>query len=130
MARRTTYRHQGASSDIPLSAAVRGDGVIYASGQVPVDPQTRQVVDGGIEAQTRQTLENLKSTLALTGASLADVVKVNIFLTDMSHFSAMNGVYREYFASEPPARTTVGTTGLANPAMLIEIEAIALAPGS
>jgi reactive intermediate/imine deaminase len=130
MARRTTYRHEGASSDIPLSAAVRGDGVVYASGQVPVDPQTRQVVAGGIEAQTRQTLENLKATLALAGAGLADVVKVNIFLTDMSNFAAMNGVYREYFASEPPARTTVGTTGLANPAMLIEIEAIALAPDS
>jgi reactive intermediate/imine deaminase len=115
---------------VPLSAAVRGDGVVYASGQVPVDPRTRQVVDGGIEAQTRQTLENLKATLALAGASLGDVVKVNIFLTDMSHFAAMNGVYREYFASEPPARTTVGTTGLANPAMLIEIEAIALAPES
>jgi 2-iminobutanoate/2-iminopropanoate deaminase len=113
VARTTTYRHEGAGSDIPLSAAVRGDGVVYASGQVPVDPQTRQVVDGGIEAQTRQTLENLKATLALTGSSLADVVKVDIFLTDMSHFSAMNGVYREYFASEPPARTTVGTSGLA-----------------
>ncbi len=128
--RRTTYQHEGARSDAPLSAAVRGDGVLYASGQVPVDPLTRQVVEGGIEAQTRQTLENLKSTLALAGASLADVVKVNIFLTDMTTFTAMNGVYREYFANEPPARTTVGTTGLANPAMQIEIEAIALAPES
>jgi 2-iminobutanoate/2-iminopropanoate deaminase len=128
--RRTTYQHQGAHTNVQLSAAVRGNGVLYASGQVPVDPQTRQVVDGGIEAQTRQTLENLKSTLALAGASLADVVKVNIFLTDMTAFTAMNAVYREYFANEPPARTTVGTTGPANPAMQIEIEAIALAPES
>ena len=104
--------------------------MLYASGQVPVNPQTRQVVEGGIKAQTRQTLENLKSTLALAGASLTDVVKVNIFLTDMTTFTAMNGVYREYFANEPPAPTTVGTTGLANPAMQIEIEAIALAPES
>lgn len=128
--RRTTFQHEGASSDVPLSAAVRGDGVIWASGQVPVDPETRQVVAGGIEAQTRQTLENLKRTLALAGAGLGDVVKVNIFLTDMTSFAAMNGVYREYFPSEPPARTTVGTTGLANPAMQVEIEAIALAPES
>ena len=77
--RRTTYQHEGGRSDVPLSAAVRGDGVLYASGQVPVDPQTRQVVEGGIEAQTRQTLEDLKLTLALAGASLTDVAKVNIF---------------------------------------------------
>ena len=130
MARRTTYRHEGASSDIPLSPAVRADSMIYASGQVGIDPQTRQVVDGGIEAQTRQTLENLKAALALAGASMADVVKVNIFLTDIGDFAAMNGVYREYFDSEPPARTTVGTSGLALPGLMIEIEAIALAPES
>lgn len=128
--RRTSFQHEGARGDVPLSAAVRGDGVLYASGQIPVDPQTRQVVAGGIEDQTRQTLENLTATLALAGASLADVVKVTIFLTDMTTFAAMNGVYREYFPSEPPARTTVGTTGLANPAMQIEIEAIAMAPES
>jgi 2-iminobutanoate/2-iminopropanoate deaminase len=104
--------------------------VLYASGQVSVDPQTRQVVEDGIEAQTRQTLENLKSTLALAGASLADVVKVNIFLADMTTFTAMNGVYHEDFANEPPARTTVGTTGLVNSAMQIEIEAIAMASES
>ena len=59
---------------------------------------------------------------------MADIVKVNIFMTDMGAFTAMNGVHREYFPSEPAARTTVGTTGLANPAMIIEIEAVALAP--
>jgi reactive intermediate/imine deaminase len=107
---------------------VRGDGIIWTSGQVPVDLRTGQVVEGGIEAQTRQTLENVRAALALAGASLADVVKVNIFLTDMGDFAAMNGVYREFFPSEPPARTTVGTTALANPAMRIEIEAVALAP--
>ncbi len=128
--RRTTFQHEGTSSDVPLSAAVRGHGLIWASGQVPVDPTTRQVVAGGIEEQTRQTLENLKRTLALAGADLGDVLKVNIFLTDMTSFAAMNGVYREYFPGEPPARTTVGTTGLANPAMLVEIEAVALAPES
>lgn len=128
--RRTTYRHEGAASDVPLSAAVRGDGVIYASGQVPVDLATRRVVEGGIGAQTRQTLENLRATLALAGATLGDVVKVNVFLTDMSQFAAMNEVYREFFVSEPPARTTVGVSALAHPAMTIEIEAIALAPES
>jgi len=109
---------------------VREDGVLYASGQVPVDPQIRQVVDGGIEVETWQTREYLKSTLTLACASLADVVKVNTFFTDMTSFSAINGVSREYFPSEPLARTTVGTTGLANPAMQIEIEVIAPAPES
>ena len=128
--RRTAYRHANARPDVPISSVVRGDGVLYVSGHVPTDPATGAVVAGTIEAQTRATLENIKASLALAGAALADVVKVNVFLTDMSEFTAMNSVYREYFPSEPPARTTVGTSGLAHPDMRIEIEAIALAPES
>ena len=128
--RRTAFRHEGSRPDEPLSAVVRGDGVLYVAGQVPVDPATRQVIEGGIGAQTRRTLDNLKASLALAGATLTDVVKVNVYLTDMTEFAAMNTVYREFFPIEPPARTTVGTTGLANPAMRIEIEAIALAPNA
>jgi 2-iminobutanoate/2-iminopropanoate deaminase len=93
--RRATFQHEGARRDAPLSAVVREDGVLYASGQVPVDPQIRQVVDGGIEVETWQTREYLKSTLTLACASLADVVKVNTFFTDMTSFSAINGVSRE-----------------------------------
>lgn len=126
--RRQTYRPEGSPGDAPYSPAVRGDKLIFVSGHVPVDQETRKVVEGGIGPQTRQTLENLKATVALTGATFADVVKVNIFLTDMSEWAEMNKVYREYFPSEPPARTTVGTTALANSAMRVEIELVVLAP--
>lgn len=114
--RRQTFKPEGARADLPYSPAVRGDGTVYISGHVPVDPQTRQ------------TLENLKATAALAGVSFADVVKVNIFLTDMSEFAEMNKVYREYFPTDPPARTTVGTPALSHPDMKVEIELIALAP--
>lgn len=126
--RRQTFKPEGARADLPYSPAVRGEGTVYISGHVPVDPQTRQVVGGGIGPQTRQTLENLKATAALAGVSFADVVKVNIFLTDMSDFAEMNKVYREYFPTDPPARTTVGTPALSHPDMKVEIEMIALAP--
>lgn len=126
--RRQTFRHEGSRPDLPYSSIVRANGLLFVSGHVPVDPGTKQVAVGGIGAQTRLTLENVKASLALAGATLEDVVKVNVFLTDMGDFAEMNTVYREYFPSEPPARTTVGTTALANPDMRVEIELIALAP--
>ena len=124
---RTTFQHAGGCGDLPLWAAVPEDGMFCASRLGPVDPQTRQVVEGRIEARIWQTQENLKSTLVLAGTGLVDVVKINNFLTRMTTFTAMNRIDRECFASEPPARTTVDTIGLANAAMQIEIEAISLA---
>lgn len=117
-----------ARPDLPYSHVTRVGDTLYVSGQVGVDPATKQVVEGGIAAQTRQTLENLKRALALAGAGLEHVAKVNVFLTDMSEFAAFNAVYREYFPTTPPSRTTVGTSGLSSPAMVVEIEAIAVAP--
>lgn len=117
-----------ARPDLPYSHVTRVGDTLYVSGQVGVDPASKQVVDGGIAAQTRQTLENLKRALALAGATLDHVAKVNVFLTDMSDFAAFNTVYREYFPKSPPSRTTVGTSGLSSPAMVVEIEAIAVAP--
>ena len=128
MTRRETFQHAGGRADLPYSPVVRADNVLYVSGHVPVDPATKQVVEGGIAEQTRVTMENLRSSLALAGATFDDVVKANVFLTDMADFAVMNRVYRAFFADAPPARTTVGTTALANPAMRIEIELIALAP--
>jgi len=122
-----SYQPAGARPDLPFSAVTRLGNVLYVSGQVGVDPATKQVVDGGIGPQTRQTLENLKRALALAGATLDDVVKCNVFLTDISEFSAFNAVYREFFPTNPPSRTTVGTSGLSSPAMVVEIEAIAAA---
>lgn len=127
MSRKETFTPADARPDLPYSHAVRANGFIYVSGQVGVDPATKSVVEGGIAPQARQTLENLKRALTLAGASLEDVIKVNVYLTDMSEFSQFNAVYLEYFTSARPARTTVGTSGLATAAMRIEIEAIALA---
>ena len=117
-----------ARPDLPYAHVTRIGSVLYISGQVGIDPATKQVVDGGVGPQTRQTLENLKRALTLAGATLDHVAKVNVFLTDMSDFAAFNAVYREYFPKSPPSRTTVGTSGLSSPAMVVEIEAVAVAP--
>lgn len=127
MTDRQTYKPTDARPDLPYSPVTRLGDTLYVSGQVGIDPTSKQVVEGGIEAQTRQTLQNLERALALAGATLADVVKVNVFLTDTGDFQAFNGVYRTFFPQDPPSRTTVGTSGLSSPAMVIEIEAIALA---
>jgi 2-iminobutanoate/2-iminopropanoate deaminase len=124
---RQVYRPENATSDLPYSPVVRLNDTLYVSGHVPVDPQTRQVVGHDIATQTRQTMQNLKASLALAGASFADVGKVTVFLTDMADFSEMNKVYREFFPDSPPARTTIGVAALANPAMRVEIEMIARA---
>jgi 2-iminobutanoate/2-iminopropanoate deaminase len=122
---RRVYRPENATSDLPYSPVVRLNDTLYVSGHVPVDPQTRQITGDDIKTQTRQTLDNLKASLALASASFADVVKVTVFLTDMADFADMNAVYREYFPNDPPARTTIGVAALANPAMRVEIEMIA-----
>ncbi|MEX1255713.1 MAG: RidA family protein [Dehalococcoidia bacterium] len=106
----------------PFSAAVRTGNLLFVSGQVGIrDGKTGE----GIEEQTRFTMENIRDVLAQAGASLADVVKVTVFLTDMSVWPAMNEVYREYFANEPPARSALGATALALPGLLVEIECVA-----
>lgn len=92
---------------------------------MPVGPDGR-VVDGGIEAQTRQVLENVKTALALAGASIDDVVKTTVWLEDARDFGRMNAVYATYFAKEPPARTTVESRLMID--IKIEVEAIAYAP--
>jgi 2-iminobutanoate/2-iminopropanoate deaminase len=106
----------------PFSAAVRTGDLLFLSGQVGL----RDGRQGeGIEEQTRFTLENIRDTLAEAGASLADVVKVTVFITDMSLWPAMNEVYREFFPSDPPARSALGVNGLASPEFLVEIECVA-----
>jgi 2-iminobutanoate/2-iminopropanoate deaminase len=124
---RQVYQPENATSNLPYSPVVRLNDTLYVSGHVPVDPQTRQVVGHDIAAQTRQTMQNLKTSLALAGASFADVGKATVFLTDMADFAEMNEVYREFFPDSPPARTTIGVAALANPAMRVEIEMIARA---
>ncbi len=110
----------------PFSAAVRTGKLVFVSGQVG---RREGRAGQGIEEQTRFTLENMRDALAQAGCSLSDVVKVTVFLTDMSLWPAMNEVYRQYFLKDPPARSALGVTALALPDLLVEIECVAEAPG-
>jgi 2-iminobutanoate/2-iminopropanoate deaminase len=107
------------------SQAVRAGDWVFLSGQIPLDPETRQLVQGGIEAQTRRVLDNLAAVLGALDLTLSAVVKTTVYLTDMQDFSAFNAVYASYFPSEPPARATIGVAALPGGAR-VEIEAVAL----
>jgi len=109
----------------PYSQAVKTNGLVFASGQIPTDPQTGQFVRGGIEEQTEQVLKNLAAVLEAAGSGLNRVVKTTVFLLDMQEFGAMNEVYGRFFKEEPPARATVQAARLPRDAR-VEIEAIAL----
>jgi 2-iminobutanoate/2-iminopropanoate deaminase len=110
----------------PYSQAVRAGGFVFVSGQGAVDPAAGKAVAGGIAEQTARALENVKGILEAAGASLANVVKVTVYLQDMNDFSVMNQVYARYFAENPPARATVEVSRLPMD-FRIEIDAIALA---
>ncbi len=109
-------------------ATVVGD-LIFVSGTLGTKPGSFDLVEGGMGPQTTQTLENIRSILGGAGATLDDVVKVNVYVTDMSVFSEMNRAYLEIFGDEPPARITVGCSALALGA-LVEIDCIADRPGA
>jgi 2-iminobutanoate/2-iminopropanoate deaminase len=109
----------------PYSQAVRGGGQLYCSGQIPIDPQTGEIVAGDVSAQTERALRNLEAVLSAAGQTFADVVKTTIFLIDMSDFAAVNAVYDKYFGSAKPARSTVAVAALPKGAR-IEIDCIAV----
>jgi 2-iminobutanoate/2-iminopropanoate deaminase len=114
----------------PYSQAVRVGDMLFASGQVALDPATGQIVAGGITEQTTRVLENVKAVLAKAGLDMVHVVKTTVFLKTMGDFAAMNAVYAKYLAPEgvvPPARSTVAVAGLPKDA-LVEIEVIARDP--
>lgn len=98
---------------MPFSEAVRVGHMLYLSGQLGFDAKTSRLVEGGIEAETRQTMENIKTTLEKHGSSLAEVVKCTVFLADIQEWAAMNSVYITYFPNKPPARSALGSSGLA-----------------
>ena len=109
----------------PYSQAIRLNDLVFASGQIPLDPKTAKIVEGEIEDETRQVLSNLKAVLEASGASLASVVKATVYLTDMSLFPRVNAIYAEAFDSDPaPARATVEVSALPLGAH-VEIDAIA-----
>lgn len=109
----------------PYSQAVRTESVVYTAGQIGLDPGTMEVVSGGIEAETRQVLNNLKQVLEAASSGLNYVVKTTVFLRDMDDFPKMNAVYAEFFPENPPARSTVAVAALPK-GVAVEIEAIAL----
>ena len=109
----------------PYSQAVVANGIAYLSGQIPLDPATNQLIQGGIAEQTERVLENLKAVLEASGASLATVVKTTVYLKDMAEFQAMNEVYGRYFTDNAPARATVQAAKLPRD-VSVEIDAIAI----
>lgn len=131
MAEKEPVRPAGAAPAVPLTPGIRAGGFIFVSGQTGRRVVNGQLVIGeGMAEQTRNCLENIKAVLEAGGSSMDKVVKCTVYLTDMGDFQTMNDVYRHYFAvdgNDPPARTTVEVSSLANPALLVEIEAVALA---
>ncbi len=134
----TTPREHGveflpASSEalrsLPFSEAVRAGDYLFLSGQIGTLPGALQLVPGGINAEAKQAMENIKSALERHGSSLASVVKCTVFLADMAEWPAFNDVYRQYFKGSFPARSALGASGLALGAR-VEIECIAYAPAT
>jgi len=109
----------------PYSQAVRTESMVYTAGQIGLDPATMEIVDGGIEAETRQVLNNLKQVLETANSGLDYVVKTTVFLRDIGDFPKMNAVYAEFFSENPPARSTVAVATLPKN-VAVEIEAVAL----
>lgn len=112
----------------PYSQAIKSGGFLFCSGQVAIDPAAGKLIDGDVEAQTRQVLKNVGAVLQAAGCDYADVVKTTVFLIDMSEFGAVNAIYGTYFTVAPPARSTVAVAALPLGAR-VEIEVVAaLAP--
>jgi 2-iminobutanoate/2-iminopropanoate deaminase len=110
----------------PYEQALKVDGWVFTSGQIPLDPKSGTMVEGGIAAQTRQVLENLRAVLEAAGTSMSRVVKTTVYMTNLADFQNMNEVYAEYFPQDKPARSTIGVAALPRGAM-IEIDVVAQA---
>lgn len=111
----------------PYSVAVSSGSLIFVSGQLGLDKETGQMVEGGIQAQTKQALTHMKAILEGAGSSMQDVLKTTVFLMDMGQFAEMNAVYAEFFTENFPARSAIQVSALPKGG-IVEIEAIALAP--
>jgi len=123
--KRETVGTAGAPAAIgPYSQAIRAGDFLFCSGQIPLDPSTGKMVEGGIAVQTERVLRNLEAVLAAGGGSLASVVKTTVYLADLGDFPAMNAVYGKFFPQDPPARATVEVSKLPAGAR-VEIDAVA-----
>jgi 2-iminobutanoate/2-iminopropanoate deaminase len=110
----------------PYSQAIRANGLVFASGQIAIDPATQQVISGDISAQTERVMKNISAILDAAGSDLKKVMRCTVFLKSMDDFAAMNAVYGKYFDSAPPARSTVEVSRLPKD-VLVEIDVIAVA---
>lgn len=122
--RKTVHTGKAPAAIGPYTQAVLAGGLLFCSGQVPIDPSTGKMVEGGIEAQTERVLRNLSAVLVAGGASLELVVKTTVYLADLADFPAMNRVYATFFGEDPPARATIEAAALPAGA-LVEIDAVA-----
>ena len=109
----------------PYSQAIKANGLVFASGQIPLDPATMQIVDGGIREQTERVMNNLSAVLQAAGSSLDRVVKTTVFLANLADFADMNETYGRFFGEAPPARSTVQVSRLPRD-VRVEIDVIAL----
>lgn len=112
MARRIIQTDLAPKAIGTYSQAVQAGATVYLSGQIPLDPATMELVEGGMEVQVRRVFDNLKAVAGAAGGGLKDVVKLNVFLTDLSHFPLVNQVMAEYFAEPYPARAAIGVAAL------------------
>jgi 2-iminobutanoate/2-iminopropanoate deaminase len=125
--RKTVTAEGGPPAAGPYSHAVVSNGLIFLSGQTPVDPDTGELVEGSVGDQTRRCLDNLAVVAAAAGARLSDAVRMAIYVTDISTFKDVNEAYGAYFPSDPPARTTIGVAALPLGAQ-VEIDAVLAVP--
>jgi len=127
MAKKEVITSQNAPKAIgPYSVGIKSGQFVFASGQLGIDPKTGEIVQGGIQAETRQALQNLGAVLAEAGLSMENIVKTTVFLNDIKNFTQMNEVYAEFFSGDYPARSAVQAAALPKGG-LVEIEAIAAA---
>jgi 2-iminobutanoate/2-iminopropanoate deaminase len=124
--REVVATHNAPQAIGPYSQAIRANGFIFVSGQIPLNPATQKVVDGGVSEQTEQALTNLEAILKAAGSGLDKVVRTTVYLKDMNEFTAMNDVYERFFPQRPPARSTIEAARLPKD-VRVEIDAIALA---
>jgi reactive intermediate/imine deaminase len=127
MSRQIIHSEKAPAAIGPYSQAVRVGDTVYLSGQIPLDPATMQLVTGDVEAQARRVFENLKAVAEAAGGSLADAVRVTIYLTDLGHFAKVNEVMAQYCSKPYPARVTVGVAQLPRGAQ-VEVECVLSLP--